>query len=519
MRPLGLALTLLLCAIASMACIPRTGFVSLQLCDSHESHYSVLFPLLEAYGYKGSFSCITEISDLGIEHEAYKMQEIYQAGHEIMDHTTRHDYMWATHVDTLDDGAEDWIPYTFADMATWDSLCNRSLFILDSLGIEVTGWSQPGGSVGLGMIPGHPDWLWRGAYNESLYALIGSKYIYAVGANVSCNTAHLNLRGHNCPDRFPFFNLPHITIDYRAASDVRTGVADAVAAGLWYPAVSHGNSPTQLARVESLVVWMHEHDIEVLRCADGVDRLLNGDPDPYANQLPQAEMLCDRDGNGKPDGFTGCCTWDTTSAVPVQGCNAMGVYGDAEFFCYGPEVGRSSFSVWMKAADGMSGTVRLIWVKLSFDGVYMEDCYNPVVPGEDWVLVDSTTCSGLALDVEDEVDRLLFVVRPTTGVRVRVCHPSLLLAADADVPAEDVGITMNSALTVAPNPVRSGEPARILGSCCTTVYDVLGRRIRVVHSPIGAQEVVLRTGSFAPGVYMVHDRDGERAPAKIVISR
>ena len=519
MRTIVSLIVVMCCAFLSLACVPRTGFVSLQFCDSHEAHYSYLFPLLEAYGFKGSFSCITEISDLGIEHEPYKMQEIHRAGHEIMDHTTRHDCMWATHVDTLDDGTTEWIPYTFADVATWDSLCTRSLFILDSLGITVTGWSQPGGSGGIGAIPGHPDWLWLGACDESLYSVIGSRYTYAVGSGVFCNTAHLNLRGHNYPDRFPFFNVPHITIDNMAAADVRTGVADAVASGLWYPAVSHGNSPTQLARVESLVIWMDEHDIEVLTCSDGVERVVNGDPDPYANQLPQAAMLSDRDDNGKPDGFTGYCSWDTTSAVPVEGCHSVGVYGDTEFYCYGPEVGRNAFEVWMKTIDGTAGTVRIIWAKLGFDWEYIEDCFNTVVLGEEWTLVDSTVCSGLAMDVEDEVDRLRFMIRPLPGVRLRVACPSLLLAADAGVTPEGVELAMNEALMVAPNPVRSGEPARIFGSCCATVYDVMGRTVRVVHSPIGAQEVVFRTGALAPGVYLVHDRAGERAPAKIVINR
>ena len=57
-----------------------------------------------------------------------------------------------------------------------------------------------------------------GACDDSLYAVIGSRYAYAVGFGVPTNTVHLNLRGHNCPDRFPFFNLSHITIDNMAAA-------------------------------------------------------------------------------------------------------------------------------------------------------------------------------------------------------------------------------------------------------------------------------------------------------------
>ena len=112
---------------------PRTGFVTLQFDDGQDYHYTHMFPILEAYGLKGTFAIITEISAMGIENDPYKTQEIYAAGHEIQDHTTRHDYLWATHVDTLDDGVPEWLECTFADVTTWDSLCQRSLFILDSL--------------------------------------------------------------------------------------------------------------------------------------------------------------------------------------------------------------------------------------------------------------------------------------------------------------------------------------------------------------------------------------------------
>ena len=116
--------------------VSREGFITLEFSDSHDLDYTHIFPLLESYGLKGSFAYITETSDLGILGDAWKMQEMYLAGHEVQDHTTRHDHMWATYVDTVDDETIEWIPYTFADVATWDSLCERSLFILDSLGIE-----------------------------------------------------------------------------------------------------------------------------------------------------------------------------------------------------------------------------------------------------------------------------------------------------------------------------------------------------------------------------------------------
>ncbi|HVP56642.1 MAG TPA: polysaccharide deacetylase family protein, partial [bacterium] len=150
--------------------VDRRGFVSLEFDDSHDYDYSLLFPLKRQH-IKATFAVITEASDLGINGKPEELRAIYAAGHEIQDHTTRHDYKWATHVDTLDDGIDDWLAWTFGTVAEWDSLCKRSLFILDSLGISVSGWNQPGGWPP-GNIPGHPTWAWVGLENDSLYDLI-----------------------------------------------------------------------------------------------------------------------------------------------------------------------------------------------------------------------------------------------------------------------------------------------------------------------------------------------------------
>ena len=246
---------------------PRKGFVTLQFDDSHDYHYDYIFPILETYGFKGTFAFVTETSDLGIENgQAWKIQEMYVAGHEIHDHTTRHDHMWATLVDTLDDGVVEWTEYTFANVAIWDSLCDRSLDILDSLGIEVTGWNQPGGTRP-GVIPEHPEWRTASRVNDSLHAVIASKYEYAM-ANwiVHPENAHPNLRGHIYPQRCPFFCVPHITIDYLTLAEIKTGMADAVASGLWYPAVGHAYKMEEVAKVESLAAWLDETDIEIVRC-------------------------------------------------------------------------------------------------------------------------------------------------------------------------------------------------------------------------------------------------------------
>lgn len=352
--PRTAAVILALIAVApgaqvSSGYVPRTGFVTLQFDDSHELDYTMIFPKLQQYGFKGSFGYVVESSDMGIEHEPAMIKEIYKAGHEIQDHTTRHDWMWATHVDTLDDGVTEWIPTLLATPAQWDSLCQRSRYVLDSLGIAVVGWNQPGGGCDFGQIPGYPGWASKNDTSYCMYSVAASYYSYAIGCGVFSNTAHLNLRGHNCPDRFPLFNVPHETIDGRGLSGIKRDIADAVASGLWYLAVSHSWCMENVRRSRLLIDWLAGTDIEVVTCREGVERIRWGVADPAANQIPQAAMLHDRDRNGKPDGFTGDCSWDTLTAPPVEGVRCLRVSGAVEFFAHGPQAGKSAFSVWVKS--------------------------------------------------------------------------------------------------------------------------------------------------------------------------
>jgi len=505
--------------------VSRKGFVTLEFSDTPEMHYTHVYPLLESHGFKGSFACITERSQMGIEHDAWMIQEIYLAGHEVQDHTTRHDHMWATHVDTVDDGVTDWIPYTFADVAMWDSLCERSLFIMDSLGIEgVVGWGQPGGGSAT-TIPGHPGWSWRGSMagdpNDSLNELISTKYAYGLqGGGPSPLTAHLNLRGHNCPDRFPFFCIPFVTIDRMAAEEIKTDIADAVASGRWFVAQSHVWLIDRVAKVESVVAWLDSTDIEVLKCVDGYERIYFGHPDPLANQFPQARMLEDKDGNGKPDGFTGFCVWDTSTVSPVESTFCISVSGgDADFFCYGPEEGLNSLSMWVKSATPCPGGVRLIWVTLDFEGEVLASAFNTFYPDTLWAKADSSTCNKMVIDVGEEVDRIRFIVRPLDCEPVFVAYPELLLNAQAGVETADRGADALNRMLVRPNPVRWGEIVSITPARNVVLYDVLGRHVlapKPFHSEDG---FFIDTSRLAPGVYFITSRDARQEGSYLVVLR
>ncbi|MFH1313293.1 MAG: polysaccharide deacetylase family protein [Candidatus Eisenbacteria bacterium] len=496
---------------------PRTGFVTLQFDDTHYYDCMHIFPILEEHGFKGSFGYITEVSDLGIENSPWMMQAIYQAGHEVQDHTTRHDYMWASHVDSIDDDVTEWVEYTFADVATWDSLCERSLYILDSLGIEVIGWNHPGGTSS--PVPGHPGWKWLGAVNDSMYELIGTKYPYALGYGVPAppNTAHLNLRGHNYPDRFPFFNVPHVTIDYRSMNEIKMGIADAVASGLWYLAVCHVNDREKVAKVDSLADWLVDCDVEVLKCCDGWQRIQYGDPDPCANQFPQARMLKDLDSNGKPDGFVGCCTWDTTTVAPVDDARCMQVYDDTEFYCYGPELGQNAFSLWVKSTTGSPSTVTIVWAKMDFDWTYLEDLVTLVQVPTEWTRVDTSGHPNFLIPVEDEVDRIRMRLLPDTPILV--AYPEMVLAGTAGVAVTEESGGLQPVLRIVPNPVMAGVPFRIGSAGRIDLYDALGRRILSTMPSRDRHEVVISTSGLPPGVYFVRRPAGGHGPAKVVVCK
>ena len=502
--------------------VPRTGFVTLQFDDSHEYCYSRIFPALEQHGLKASFGYITEDSDLGMNNEPWKMQEIYRAGHEVQDHTTRHDFQWATAVDTLDDGVDEFIPWTFADLARWDSLCDRSRDYLGALGIRAYGWNQPGGGGGPGSVPGHPGWRWMGAVDDSLYDLVASPFSYAVGAGVDARTAHLNLRGHNCPERFPFFNVPHVTVDDLALEETETGIADAVASGLWYLAVSHAADSGQVARAESLIDWLAESGIEVVTCRAGVERVQSGVPERYANQLPQAGMLSDLDGNGKPDGFLGACARDTLTAPPVAGLGCLALWGAADFACYGPEVGRSSLSLWLKSATGSPATLGLAYAGIDFDQQVLAETWTTLPCPVEWTRVDSLVNPALAFDVADEIDRISFLMVASAGSPIVVACPELIL-----VPGEASGVGLPpggpgwpAGLSVSPNPVRAGELLWVESRdpiARVAIYDVAGRCVRAARPAAGRPGVEIDTGGLASGVYVLRADPEDACGAKVVV--
>ncbi len=291
------------------------------------------------------------------------------------------------------------------------------------------------------------------------------------------------------------------------------GIADAVASGLWYLAVSHVSDLNEFAKIEFLVEWLDQTNIEVVTCCEAWQRIELCNPDPFENQLPQARMLIDKDENGKPDGFTGCCEWDTTSLTPVDSTRCIKVYGDAEFYCYGPEVGASSFSIWLKSLSGDNCMIRLIIVKYGFDWDILEEIWITLRLTTAWARYDSSYKQDFIINVEDEVDRIRFIIRPVDSAVVQVCYPQLIWIPVGSVTQQ---VARHIHVLITPNPVRCGTPITVRAHCQVELLNVLGRRMLVSETSQNGWQMI-PTDGLAPGVYFVSHPKGCFRAAKVIV--
>jgi hypothetical protein len=333
------------------------------------------------------------------------------------------------------------------------------------------------------------------------------------------HNAHLNLRGHNCPQRFPFFNVPHVMTDYLTLEEIRTGMADAVASGLWYCAMDHACTIAEVNKMALLMTWLDGVDIEVVRCCEGRNRIQFGYWNPLENHLPQARMLTDLDLNGKPDGFTGACAWDTLSSPPVDSCRCCRVFGQTDFTCYGPEVGRSAFSIWARSSDSTDATFTIAYAEYDFDWTILGSRVAPVQVSGEWTRIDTTVFQKFIVYVVDGVDRVLFRIRELgEGDTIIVACPELLLVAEAGIEELDEGPGDLPRPLAAPNPVKQGNPIRVEPCEEIIIYDVLGREVMRRRPEYAQHDLIIDSGRLGPGVFLIRHLRGGQA-AKIVVLR
>jgi hypothetical protein len=283
--------------------------------------------------------------------------------------------------------------------------------------------------------------------------------------------------------------------------------------------VDHAHTLEEVARIESLADWLDEADIEILRCCEGRDRIQFGYPDPMANQLPQARMLTDHDGNGRPDGFIGACLWDTVSVPPLDSCSCCRVWGPTQFTCYGPEVGDNAFSMWIRSADSAVASFALSWDEIDTDWEVLGTGGAMVICPAGWTKIDTSLYSNMLIDIQEAADRVVFPMKFIgQGDTILIARPEFRLAAEAGI-GEDrdartgpVGETTRP--TISPNPVHLGSPALIESTGKTHVYDVLGRE---VLGASGDGIFSVDTSRLGPGIFLVRHTAGGPATKFVVL--
>jgi hypothetical protein len=229
-------------------------------------------------------------------------------------------------------------------------------------------------------------------------------------------------------------------------------------------------------------------------------------------------MTSDLDGNAKPDGFTGSCILDTTSAPPLPDVNCLRAYGDVDFYCHGPEVGANAFSVWIKSLSSQPAQARIILIEVGFEWDLIDDHWTTIMIPTEWTKFDSTSYPTLLVDVEEQVDRIKCIIRPLGSDSLLVAYPELLLVSEAGVRGSPEDAP-RARLRITPNPVVAG------GSCCVgpasriCIYDARGRCVLCDDSHPLRHVVTFDTAVLAPGVYFARNPDRASTTAKIVISK
>lgn len=193
----------------------------------------------------------------------------------------------------------------------------------------------------------------------------------------------------------------------------------------------------------------------------------------------------------------------------------MQVYGITDFFCYGPELGPNEFSLWVKSPPGSTHTVNIKWAKISFDFEYLEDGGAKVQVLPEWTRANTSAYPGLLINVEDEVDRVMIRLVPSSPILV--AYPEFLCLEEAGIRMPDATGSHLPDLRIVPNPVPQGMPLRITATGRIDVYDVLGRWVSGTMPRAGGQDIIMSTSGLTPGIYFISSPSCDRRPAKVVV--
>ncbi|MBI3946078.1 MAG: polysaccharide deacetylase family protein [Armatimonadetes bacterium] len=343
----------------------RLGFIGISFDDGNWSHYVNAFPIMEKYRVKGVFAVCAggfarEPGGRGCITGA-QCQELYRAGHEIMDHTWRHESgIWS------DAGT----------VEQWTQQTEASLAVFKALGVTVRGWNLPGGASNVRDTTTGQMIRKDSVYTRDLQSFLRRHYDYSRGYTDSFGNAPFNLCWNFRGDPHYFSGVYSSwesvarmengrTTRENAEAAVRslkTSRADALQRGVYVGFCFHEVTDEKHSRwaLEELCRWIAENDLPNTTYGQAIDAFRN--PRKFypedIEQIPCADFQYDLDGNGRPDGWEGCAF--APEEVKGLGKSRVAQFRDGTTaYIYGPERGETRISFQLRSPDGQPVKGRL----------------------------------------------------------------------------------------------------------------------------------------------------------------
>ena len=383
----------------------RLGIVVFQFDDGTLGHYTHAFRILEKYGLKGSFGVVTGILDRPGRLTKAHVKEMHEAGHEIHDHTLRHDAaFW---------GSPD-------NRQQWPERIEQSLAILRSAGIETRGWNQPGGK-GQG-------------WSDALRLVLSKHYDYAAGRVGLRWEQTRNIHWHLKDDPLSLGRGGVRSWGYNggkgdAAKEtecIKTLIADGIQQGLvtiplWHRVKEEDGTARGLEEICRLV---RENGLPTMVMADAVKAIQNPRDhfERHVEQMPNSAFVYDIDANGRPDGYLRCRYAPVEAKGEAKSRVAEFGHGTTTWI-YGPETGRTRFSLVARCAGDTPVAVTPVLTFTEIDrGFEYRRCKShscaPLSLGTDWQELS------FPVDVGECVDRVQIEIRITPRHKILVAKAS-----------------------------------------------------------------------------------------------
>lgn len=391
---------------------PREGLFYFGFADFGQDHVENTLPCLEGCGFKGTF--YTSVGGIKPGSPLWnKIREMARSGHCFVDHTLEH-------------RAADW--GDTPNPTEWLRQTTESLRLFREAGVEIHGWWQPGG-------PG-------AKYTPAIHDFLKGHYRWAWAQHAAYPGRHRPLHWHFDGDRYSFVIGCGGGMDYakdqaeaqRSFHGFQTAAADAVAQGLVVLYGGHHTPPgIKQWGLEQTCRWVRKAGFPTVTLNEAVYACTHSREfySESVEQMPNAALQLDRDGNGRPDGWFGCAY--VPEGTAGRGKRAMSIVGSAaRTTLYGPEPGRNRLCLSARNSSGEPAklTVAIQAVMVGDDSVdrpETELVHKALVVTKDWQTVTAD------VNVAERTDRLRIHISSGPG-NILLAEPSFRRVADGAVP-------------------------------------------------------------------------------------